>query len=149
MPIPGLIGASRKEVTMPVPWERSPPEQSHKQICVIDDDEAVADSLKSLLESFGYDAQSYKSGADFLADDRCRATGCLIIDQHMPGMSGLDIVDRLQKQGARVPTILISGRLDTSTKERAASLGVTTVLEKPFAGNHLVDLIRMALWERN
>jgi FixJ family two-component response regulator len=101
-----------------------------------------------LLETFGYDVQSYKSGADFLADDRRRAAGCLIIDQHMPGMGGLDIIDRLQKRGARVPTILISGRLDTNIKERAATLGVTAVLEKPFAAEHLVDLIRTALWER-
>jgi FixJ family two-component response regulator len=134
---------------MPVFSERSPPEQSHPKICVVDDDESVADALKSLLEVFGYDVQSYNSGADFLADDRHRATGCLVIDQHMPGMEGLDVVDRLQKQGARVPTILISGRLDTKTKERAAGLGVTTVLEKPFVGKHLVDLIRTALWERN
>jgi two-component system, LuxR family, response regulator FixJ len=133
---------------MSVPWERSPPEQSCAQICVIDDDESVADSLKSLLETFGYDVQSHNSGADFLADDRRRATGCLIIDQHMPGMDGLDVVDRLQKQGVRMPTILISGRLDTNTKERAASLGVTSVLEKPFAADDLVDLIRAALWER-
>jgi len=133
---------------MPVFSERSPPGQSHEQICVVDDDEAVADSLKSLLETFGYDVQSYNLGADFLADDRCGATGCLIIDQHMPGMDGLDVVDYLRKQGARVPTILISARFDTKTKERAASLGVTSVLEKPFVGDHLVDLIRTALWER-
>jgi FixJ family two-component response regulator len=134
---------------MPVPWERSPPEQSHKQICIVDDDEAVADSLRSLLETFGYDVQAYNSGADFLADNRCRAAGCLIIDQHMPGMGGLDVVDRLQKQGVRVPTILISGRLDMNTTGRAATLGITSVLEKPFAAEHLVDLIRTALWERN
>jgi FixJ family two-component response regulator len=134
---------------MPVFSERSPPEQSHPQICVVDDDEAVADSLKSLLETFGYDVRSYNSGADFLADDRHRGTSCLVIDQHMPGMDGLDVLDCLQKQGARVPTILISGRLDTKTKERAASLGVPNVLEKPFVGNHLLDLIRTALWERD
>jgi len=134
---------------MSVPRERSLPEQSHKQISVVDDDEWVADSLKSLLETFGYDVQSYNSGADFLADDRRRATGCLVIDQHMPGMNGLDVVARLQKQGGRLPIILISGRLDAKTRERAASLGVTNVLEKPFAADHLVDLIRTALWERN
>ena len=134
---------------MPVPWERSPLEQNHEQIWVVDDDEGVADSLKSLLETFGYDVQSYNSGTDFLADDRRRVTGCLIIDQHMPGMDGLDVVDRLQKQGARVPTILISGRLDTNIKERAASLGIVSVLEKPFATDHLIDVIRTALWVRN
>ena len=134
---------------MTVPWERPPPEQSRKQICVVDDDEWVADSLKLLLETFGYDVQSYNSGADLLADDRRRAAGCLIIDQHMPGMNGLDLVDRLQKEGVRVPTILISGRLDTNTKERAARLGITSVLEKPFAADRLVDLVRTALSERN
>ena len=134
---------------MPVFSERSPPEQRQAQICVVDDDESVADSLKSLLEIFGYDVRSYNSGVDFLADDRRRATGCLVIDQHMPGMDGLDVVGRLQKQGGRLPIILISGRLDAKTRERAASLGVTNVLEKPFAADHLVDLIRTALWERN
>jgi two-component system response regulator FixJ len=134
---------------MPVPWERSPPEHSREEVCVVDDDEWVADSLKSLLETFGYDVQSYNSGADFLADDGRRAAGCLIIDQHMPGMDGLDVVDRLQKQGARMRTILISGRLDTKIEERAASLGVTNVLEKPFSADRLVDLIRTALRERS
>jgi two-component system, LuxR family, response regulator FixJ len=134
---------------MPVPWELSPPEPSHQQICIVDDDESLADSLKSLLETFGYDVQSYNSGAAFLADDRRRATGCLVIDQYMPGMDGLDVVDRLQKQGGRMPTILISGRLDTKTRERAASLGVNSVLEKPFSADHLVDVIRTALRERS
>ena len=132
---------------MRVPWEHRPSEQNQQRICIVDDDEWVADSLKSLLETFGYDVRSYNSGADFLADDRRRTTGCLIIDHHMPGMDGLDVVDRLQKEGARVPTILISGRLDTYTKELAASLGVASVLDKPFAANRLLDLIRAALLE--
>jgi FixJ family two-component response regulator len=130
---------------MTVPWGRPSPEQ----ICVIDDDEWVGDSLKLLLETFGYDVQSYNSGADLIADDRRHASACLIIDQHMPGMNGLDLVDRLQKEGGRVPAILISGRLDTNTKERAARLGITSVLEKPFAADRLVDLIRTVLSERN
>ncbi len=134
---------------MPVPWGRPPTEPSREQICVVDDDEGVANSLKLLLEAFGYDVRSYNAGADLLADDGRRAAGCVIIDQHMPNMNGLDLVDRLQKEGVRVPTILISGRLDTNTKERAASLGITGVLEKPFAADRLVDLIRTVLSERN
>jgi FixJ family two-component response regulator len=58
--------------------------------------------MKSLLEIFGYEVLSYNSGADFLADDRHRGTACLVIDQHMPDMDGLDVVDCLRKQGARV-----------------------------------------------
>jgi FixJ family two-component response regulator len=134
---------------MTVPWGRPLREQNSKQIYVVDDDEWVADSLKLLLESFGYDVQSYNSGPDLLADRRRRAAGCLIIDQHMPNMNGLDLVDRLQKEGGRVPMILISGRLDTNTKERAARLGITSVLEKPFAADRLVDLIRTVMSERH
>jgi FixJ family two-component response regulator len=64
-------------------------------------------------------------------------------------MNGLDLVDRLQKEGVRAPAILISGRLDTITKERAARLGITSVLEKPFAADRLVDLIRTVMSERH
>jgi two-component system response regulator FixJ len=149
MPNPGLIGASRIEASMTVPWAYRPSEQSHEPICIVDDDEAVADSLKSLLETFGFDVKCYTSGAGFLADHRRRSAGCLVIDQHMPGLKGLDVVDHLQKEGVRVPTILISGRLDTNIKERASNLGVTSVIEKPFSAHRLVNLIRMALLERN
>jgi len=67
-----------------------------------------------------------------------------VIDQQMPDMNGLDVIDRLQKEGIRVPTILISGRLDAKTRERAASLGVSNIVEKPFVARPLVELIRNA-----
>jgi len=146
-PVP--IGASQIEVEMPLPRARRLAEQKHEQIFIVDDDEAVADSLKSLLEGFGFHVRSYNSGADFLGDRRHRTAGCLILDQHMPGLSGLDVAACLQREGARAPIILISGRFDTNIKQRAASLGVTTVLEKPFAADQLVKLIRTALTERN
>jgi len=149
MQISDLIGASWKEVPMPVPWESPSPEQIRDPICVVDDDEWVADSLKSLLETFGFDVKSYTSGPEFFADDRRRRARCLVLDQHMRGMDGLDIVDRLQKEGIRVPAILISGRLDTNTRQRAANLGIASVIEKPFTADHLVELIRTVLLERN
>ena len=149
MAAPTPIGASQIEVEMPLPRTRRLAEQNHEQIFIVDDDEAVADSLKSLLEGFGYGVRSYNSGTDLLADSRRRTAGCLILDQHMPGLSGLDVAACLQKEGIRAPIILISGRLDGNTKHRAASLGVTTVLEKPFVAAHLVKLIRTALMERD
>jgi two-component system response regulator FixJ len=128
---------------------RCPAEQNPEPICVVDDDKSVADSLKLLLETFGFDVKAYTSGVDFLADDRRHIAGCLVIDQHMPGLNGPDVVDHLQKEGVRVPAILISGRIDTNERERASSLGVMGVLEKPFVAEHLVDLIRTALLERD
>jgi two-component system, LuxR family, response regulator FixJ len=145
--MPYLIGASWKEVTMPVPWGRPPPKQSHKRICIVEDDVWVADSLKLLLETFGFDVQAYNSGTQLLADDQRGPMGCLIIDHHMPGINGLDVVERLREEGVRLPTILISGQVDTNTRARAADLGITSVIEKPFAADCLVALIRSALPE--
>ena len=82
---------------MTVPWAYRPSVQSHEQICIVDDDDSVADSLKSLLETFGLDVRCYTSGAEFLADHRRGVAGCLLIDQHMPGLNGLDVVDHLQR----------------------------------------------------
>ena len=104
-----------------------------------------AGSLQALLESFGFDVQSYGSGSEFLADERHRAAGCLLIDQHMPGTSGLDVVDKLRKRGIQLPTILISGRLDASIRERATRLGVRELLDKPVPASRLIQAIRAIL----
>ena len=130
---------------MPLLCKRSPPSEIQKPICIVDDDEAVADSLQALLETFGFNVQSYGSGSEFLADEGHRAAGCLLIDQHMPGTSGLDVVDNLRKRGIRLPTILISGRLDASTRQRATRLGIRELLDKPVAADRLIQAIRKTL----
>jgi two-component system, LuxR family, response regulator FixJ len=132
---------------MPLPSEHCPPGEFQKPICIVDDDESVADSLQALLESFGFNVQLYSSGSEFLADERRRLAGCLLIDQHMPGLSGLHVVDNLQKEGVQIPTILISGRLDASTRERATRLGVHELLDKPVAAGRLIELLRTTLAE--
>ena len=132
---------------MPLSRRQCLPDRTQKPICIIDDDESVADSLKTLLETYGFSVQSYGSGNEFLADARHRTAGCLLIDQHMPGMSGLDVIDQLQKDGVQIPAILISGRLDASTRTRAARLGIRELVDKPFAAGRLVGLIRATLSE--
>ena len=127
---------------MPLPPKRSPQSEIQKPICIVDDDESVADSLQALLEAFGFDVQCYGSGNEFLADERHRAAGCLLIDQHMPGTSGLDVVDNLRKVGVQIPTILISGRLDAGTRERATRLGVRELLDKPVPASRPIQAIR-------
>jgi FixJ family two-component response regulator len=127
---------------MPLPPKRSPQSEIQKPICIVDDDESVSDSLQPLLETFGFKVQSYGSGSGFLADERHRAAGCLLIDQHMPGTSGLDVVDNLRKVGVQIPTILISGRLDAGTRERATRLGVRELLDKPVPASRPIQAIR-------
>ena len=80
-----------------------------------------------------------------MADERHRTAGRLLIDQHMPGASGLDVVDNLRKEGIQIPTILVSGRLDAGTRERATRLGVRELLDKPVAAGRLIQAIRTML----
>ena len=130
---------------MPLPRSDFAPSELQKTVCVVDDDEPVAQSLQTLLESFGFKVLLYTSGTEFLDDERGRRAGRLVIDHHMPGISGLDVVDSLRKQGVQIPTILISGRLDGSLRRRAARLGVRELLDKPVAAGRLVELIRTTL----
>ena len=124
---------------MPLLHSHAPPSEIPKPICIVDDDEPVADSLQALLETFGFNVQSYGSGSEFLADER------QLIDQHMPGTSGLDVVDNLRRRGIQIPTILISGRLDASIRERATRLGVRELLDKPVPAGRLIQAIRAIL----
>ena len=132
---------------MSLPHSHPPQSEIQKTIYIVDDDEAVTDSLHALLETFGFKVQSYGSGSEFLGDERHRAADCLLIDQHMPGASGLDVVASLRKEGVQIPTILISGRLDASTRERAPRLGVRELLDKPVPVGRLIQAIRTMLAE--
>ncbi len=103
-------------------------------VCIVDDDVGVCDSLSVLLETHGFAVLTYASGEEFLKDDRRRTAKCLVIDQHMPGLDGLDVVRKLQRDGVSLPAILITGRLDAGIAQRAGALGVRAVMEKPFPG---------------
>ena len=114
-------------------------------VYVVDDDDWVCDSLSAMLEAHGFVVRAFSSATDFLADDRRARAKCLIIDQHMAPLNGLDVIAELRRQGiVAVPTILITGRLDAEIARRAAALGVTATLEKPFPAAQLLDLIRRA-----
>jgi FixJ family two-component response regulator len=118
-------------------------------ISIVDDDESVREALVSLMQSHGYAAEAFESGATFLNSTQVQTTGCLIADMHMPGMTGLELLSRLVAAGLPTPTILITARHDESVRVRALRDGVACYLPKPFAEDELLRCIRSALATRD
>jgi FixJ family two-component response regulator len=109
-------------------------------VAVVDDDLAVLDSLKFLLVTAGYTVAAYNSATAFL-DDRLTRPACLIVDQHMPGMTGLELVARLrEEEDAAVPALLITGAPSAAIEARARRLGIE-MLEKPPAEHDVLTFI--------
>jgi two-component system, LuxR family, response regulator FixJ len=117
-------------------------------IFIVDDDDAVRDSLKLLLESCGMTVAEYGSTAAFAGGYRPGPRQCLILDQHLPGTTGLDFLASLDGSRLPLPVILLTGRGDRALRERAAALGVTAYLEKPVGSNALLDAIAHALGDQ-
>jgi FixJ family two-component response regulator len=117
-------------------------------IYVVDDDEAVRDSLGLLLESHGLASEVFESAEDFLKSYRRGGRGCLILDVRMPGMSGVELLETLAKSGFELPVIVMSGHADAALAARAGRAGARGVIDKPFRDQHLVAAIRDALASR-
>jgi two-component system, LuxR family, response regulator FixJ len=113
-------------------------------LLVVDDDEAVLNSLKFCLEIEGFAVRLYRGARALLSEPDWPAVGCLVVDHHMPGMTGLELVARLRSDGVALPAILITGHPGATLRRRAAEAGVT-LIEKPLLGNGLGDAIRQAL----
>jgi two-component system, LuxR family, response regulator FixJ len=119
-------------------------DQNEPVVHVVDDDEAVRESLEALLFVSGFFVFSYVSAEDFLA----RAPedgGCLVLDVNMPGMSGLELLERLSRTGVRRPVVILTARRDDGLQELASSLGARRVLDKPVRKDELLAAIAAAL----
>ena len=110
-------------------------------IAVVDDDPAVCNSLKFSLELEGFAVHTYRSGAEFLAAGNIRDCNCLIIDQRMPGMSGMELIAELRERKVSTPAILIISQPNKVLSARAAEAHVP-IIEKPLLSNALVEKIR-------
>ena len=109
-------------------------------IAVVDDDAAVRDLLNFLLEVIGHQTATFASAAEFLKAET-QWPGCLILDHHMPDMTGLELAERLRTGGARFPILLITGSPSPSIVARAAELGIDRVLEKPATEEDLLEFV--------
>jgi two-component system, LuxR family, response regulator FixJ len=110
-------------------------------VTVIDDDHGVRDSLRFLLEAAGHTVATFASAAAFLAD-RVLRPACLIVDQHMPHMTGLELAELLHGEGTNIPLLLMTGAPSPAILSRAAELGIETVLVKPFNADDLLRFIK-------
>ena len=122
-----------------------PAEQASTLIAIIDDDEAMQDSLCDLMESAGLVARCFGSAEEFLESDFDRKAGCLIVDIRMPRMSGLQLQARLKEEGRNVPIIFITAHGDSRMRIRAMREGAVEFLAKPFDHQLLIRTIRTAL----
>ena len=118
------------------------PEIVKQVILVVDDDEAVRDSLRNLMESEGFEVRAFSNGHDLLNEASLPTTGCLIVDYHMPAMNGLELVSALRGRGVSIPAILITGNPTKYVRDRAATIAVL-VVEKP-PGSYLLDCVHEA-----
>jgi FixJ family two-component response regulator len=111
-------------------------------IDIIDDDDAVRDSTRALLESYGYEVRDHASAELFLRDNESKPD-CLLVDQHMPGMTGLDLLEHLRSRGDQTPALMMTGRSDPSLEPRASRIGVK-LLHKPVPEDQIVHWIEQS-----
>lgn len=115
------------------------------RIFVVDDDEAVRDSLCALLEAFGFAVEDFASSQAFVVAYDGQHRGCLLVDLHMPQSGGLELLQGMPSLGIDLPVVAMTGSLDAKTKALLLEAGAVAVLEKPFDGETLVALLRSAL----
>ncbi len=114
-------------------------------ISIIDDDESLRAALVGLVRSLGYRASGFANAEDFLAADQANACGAIVTDIQMPGLSGIELKERLTASGCAAPVIMITARAEPGLRERAFASGALCVLKKPFAAEALIDCLERAL----
>ena len=152
-----MVLSPRTRVRTPAkrPWRRCSVLLSHEMqeadlpaktlISIIDDDKDFREALQGLMTSMGFTVEAFSSALDFLARTNIRDTSCLIVDVHMPGMTGIELHRRLVESGYAIPTILITAYPDESVRVRAMADGVICYLTKPCDSDELLGCVSLAL----
>jgi two-component system, LuxR family, response regulator FixJ len=118
----------------------------HKSlIAVVDDDESVREGLENLISSVGFEVKLFASAEDFLDSDTPLQTDCAILDVRLPGISGLELQQRLVADGKSIPVIIITAQGDDQTQDEAVAAGAIAFLKKPFKEEALLTALASAL----
>ena len=117
-------------------------------VAVVDDDISVRESLPDLLQQVGFAVQAFASAEEFLTADAADATSCLVLDVGLPGMSGPDLQQELERRGDRVPIVFITAKGDKSLQARLLAAGAVACLFKPFSDTGLIEAVEAALQKR-
>ncbi|MFA7606845.1 MAG: response regulator transcription factor [Rhodocyclaceae bacterium] len=121
------------------------PAEPDQCIYIVDDDEALRDSLVWLLESSGYRAEAFDSADAFLSVFSPELTGCVLLDVRMPGMSGLELFELLRQRHCTLPVIFITGHGDVPMAVSVVKKGAVDFIEKPFGDRDMLALIEESL----
>lgn len=119
--------------------------QTEPAIAVIDDDASVRRALQRLLRSAGFAVETYATAREFLDAGQWAQTACLVLDIHLPGMSGFELQEHLVVSGAPIPIVFITAHDDTAMRERASRAGAVGYLRKPFDQGTLIEAIGRAI----
>lgn len=114
-------------------------------VIIVDDDDAVRQSLQFALEIEGLEVRAYRSGHHLLIEPELPAHGCLVIDYFMPALDGVELFNRLRGRKVELPAILITAKASSEIRRRAIGAGFRQVLEKPLEDGSLIESIRSAL----
>ena len=114
-------------------------------ISIVDDDPLVREATVDLVHSLGYDAVSFASAEQFLDSGQLTNTSCLITDQQLPGLSGIELPKLLRTEGYGTPVIFITAFPETTARQRALSAGAIAYLSKPFDQGALITSLEAAL----
>lgn len=120
-----------------------------RQVFIVDDDEAVRDSLELLLESAGHSVKAFEGAADALDACRAQLPACIVTDVRMPEMDGLEFQERLAAAGIEVPVIVMTGHADVPLAVRAMKAGAVDFIEKPFGDEAMLASIDSAMKRRS
>jgi FixJ family two-component response regulator len=119
--------------------------ESRRLVVIVDDDELIRDSLNGLMKAAGVPALTFASAEEFLNSGQQERTACLIADIRMPGMSGLELQSRLNRDNLRIPIIFITAQGDEKMRMQALRAGAVEFLAKPIDDDALLDSVRAAL----